>query len=57
MSLDLRPFWRIEKGLLVGLRTGALKAEGRGRPAQISSDWLNYVRETTKISQEVRTPS
>ncbi len=44
----------IEKGLLVALRIGRLKDEGRVRPEHISFGKLNNVREALKIAREAR---
>jgi glutaryl-CoA dehydrogenase len=45
----------LEKGLLLALRLGRLKDEGRLRPEQVSLGKLNNVREALAIAREART--
>ena len=45
----------LDKGMLLALRLGRLKDEGRGTPEQISVGKLNNVREAIKIARECRT--
>ncbi|MET8472198.1 acyl-CoA dehydrogenase family protein [Streptomyces sp. NPDC006422] len=45
----------LDKGMLLALRLGRLKDEGRGTPEQISVGKLNNVREAIQIARECRT--
>jgi glutaryl-CoA dehydrogenase len=45
----------LEKGMLLALRLGRLKDEGRLRPEQVSLGKLNNVREALAIAREART--